>query len=245
MCLCKGKKKMGNDCRTIRNHRNAGYILLLMLLVVILMGVFFTFKSWRGHGVKTEDGQELKNPPWKQWQDIQKHLDRSGLGKPASQQPKISEAIELTAPLFEDKNERGTITLMFRPDCTIKGGWQGKFFVDPNRSREFELAICEIKGYLVPDETYAGVEKRSEPEKIYFLSRGSFILVDYNGATGLTNKLTGYIFVSGWILPDYTIQQGQAFMTSDEEHCKLFTFSGKAEKASRDMEQLLKALQNK
>jgi hypothetical protein len=242
MCFCEKERKMKNNCRTIQNHRNAGYILLLMLLVVVLMGVFFTFKSWRGHGVKMEDGQELKNPPWKQWQDIQKYLARRGLGKPASQQPHISEGIGLTAPLFEDKNERGTITLIFRPDCTIKGSWQGRFFVDPNRNREFELAACEIKGYLIPDETYVGVEKRNEPEKIYFLSKGFFVLVDYNGATNRTNKLSGFIFVSGWLLPDYTIQQGQVVMTSDEEHCKLFTFSGKAEKTA---EWLLKALQQK
>ena len=233
---------MENNCRKIQNHRNAGYILLLMLLAVVLMGVFFTFKSWRSHGVKMEDGRELKNPPWKQWRDIQKYLVRGGLGKPASQQPQISEAIELTAPLFEDKNERGTITLMFYPDCTIKGSWGGKFFVDPNRTREFDLVSCRIEGYLLPDETYVGVEKRDEPEKIYFLSRGLFMLVDYNGATYRTNKLSGLVFVSGWLLPDYTIQQGQVIMTSDKEHCKLFTFSGKAEKAAG---WLLKTLQQK
>lgn len=233
---------MENNCCTRQNHRNAGYILLLMLLAVVLMGVFFTFKSWRGYGVKIEDGRELENPPWKQWQKIQKYLARGGLGTPDSQQPQISEGIGLTAPLFEDENGRGTIALAFRPDCTIKGSWQGRFFVDPNRSREFELAACKINGYLIPDETYVGVRNRSEPEKIYFLSKGNFILVDYNGALHRTTKLSGSIFVSGWLLPDYTIQQGQVIMTSDEKHCKLFTFSGKAEKVAAG---LLEALQQK
>jgi hypothetical protein len=243
MYFCKKKGTMENNCRTIRNHRNAGYILLLMLLVVILMGVFFTFKSWRGHGVMMEGGQELKNPPWHQWHGIEKYLARGGLGKPASQQPKISEAMEFTAPLFENQSERGTITLLFSPDCTIKGGWQGRFFVDQNRTREFELFECRIKGYLIPDETYVGMEKRSDPNNIYFLSKGVFTLVDYNGAR--TTKLSGLLYVSGRLLPDYTIQNGQAIMTSDEEHCKLFTFSGKAEKAGYAMEQLMKELEKK
>jgi hypothetical protein len=233
---------MENNCRIRQNHRNAGYILLLMLLAVVLMGVFVAFKSQRGYGVKIEAGPELKNPPWNQWQKIRKHLARGGLGTPDSQQPQISEDIGLTAPLFEDEKGRGTLTLVFRPDYTVKGSWQGKFFVDPNRSREFELAVCKIDGYLIPDETYVGVGKRSEPEKIYFLSKGNFILVDYNEELHRTTKLSGSIFVSGWLLPDYTIQQGQAIMTSDEEHFKLFTFSGKAENT---MNRLLEALQRK
>jgi len=36
--------------------------------------------------------------------------------------------------------------------------------------------------------------------------------------------------VSGWLLPDFSVQQGQAVMTSDKEHFSSFDFSGKAEK---------------
>ncbi len=231
--------------RVTQNHRSDGYILLLMLLAVILLGMFFSYKAWRGHGVKTQTGQELKNPPWRQWKNIRKCLARGGFGKPDSQQPQIAEIIGLRENLFEGQDERGTIVLMFYPDYTIKGTWQGTFFIDPNRSREFQLADCEIKGYLIPDETDVGVAKKTEPGKIYFLSKGFFMLVDYNSQTRKTNKLTGDLYVSGWLLPDLSIQQGQAVMTSDKEHFKLFDFSGKAEKMDINLELLFKGLQQK
>lgn len=220
---------MEDNLRMTRNHRCGGYILLLMLLVVILLGMIFFFKASRGYGVKGEDGQEFKNPPWQQWRVIQKRLARGGLGKPDSQQPQITENMEISAQILEKQGDRGTIMLRFNPDYTIGGSWWGTFFADPNKSREFQLAECVIKGYFIPDETYAGVEKRTEPAKIYFLAKGFFMLVDYE-KDGRTIKLTGDIYLSGWLLPDYTIQQGQAIMTSDKKHFRSFDFTGKAEK---------------
>ena len=230
----------------IQNHRCAGYILLLMLLAVILLGMFFSYKAWRGHGVNVDSGEELKNPPWRQWYNIQKHLARGDLGKPTSQQPKITEIMSIEAPLLEKQDERGMIILRFDPDYTIEGAWDGTFFADPNRSREFQLVECKIKGYLVPDETCLDVEKRNDPAKIYFLSKGFFILIDYDRQNRKTLKLTGDIYVSGWLLPDLSIQQGQAVMTSDKEHFRSFDFSGRAKKGGMEsMESFLKALQQK
>ena len=176
MIYCRGNFYL----RMARNHRRGGYILLLMLLAVILLGMFFSYKAWRGHGVNVDSGQELKNPPWRQWKNIQKHLARGDLGKPASQQPQITETMEMSAQLLEKQNDRGEIILRFKPDYTVEGSWDGTFFIDPNKSREFQLADCVIKGYFIPDETYVGVEKKTEPDRIYFISKGFFILVDYD-----------------------------------------------------------------
>lgn len=221
---------MEDNLRITQNHRNAGYILLLMLLAVMLLGMFFSYKAWRGHGMEVGPAQELKNPPWQQWWNIQKCLARDGLGKPTSEQPKITETMGLDTQLFENKNEKGTMTLVFYPNYTIKGGWEGSFFADPNRSREYQLIECKIKGYLVPDETYVNVEKKDEPGKIYFLSKGIFMMIEYNNESRKVDKISGDIYISGWLLSDYTIQQGQATITSDKEHFKSFGFSGKIEK---------------
>jgi hypothetical protein len=233
---------MEGNPRTTQAHRCGGYILLIGLLVVVILGLILYYKSFIGHGIETDTGQELKNPPWRQWHNIQKYAARNGLGKPASEQPKITEPMVLSAQLLENQGERGTITLMFRPDYTIKGTWQGSYSVGPNKAREYELTICKFEGYLVPDETHADLEKRDNPAKIYFLSKGFFMLVEYNNENRKVDKISGDIYVSGWLIPDYTIQQGRVIITSDKKHFKSFDFSGKAGKMGmKSLESLFKS----
>ena len=116
---------MEDNLRMTRNHRSAGYILLLMLLAVILLGMIFSYKAWRGHGVKVDSGEELKNPPWQQWRNIQKHLARGDLGKPASQQPQITETWNWMHSFSKIRMKEGQLSLRFNPDYTIEGelGW--------------------------------------------------------------------------------------------------------------------------
>jgi hypothetical protein len=217
-----------------RSHRRGGYILILMLLVVVVLGVVFYYKSLSSSGINLENGQEFKNPPWQQWKKIEKRLAEGGLGAPDSQQPKITDAVAIKTSLFEiqgeKRSDRGTIILKFNPDYAINGTWSDKFFIDQNRDREFELSQCVIKGHFVPDETFAEIEKRNEPNEIYFLAKGTFVLVDYNYKNKTTSALKGDIYLSGWLLPDYTVRDGQAFMTSKKESVRVFTFAGKAGK---------------
>ncbi len=217
-----------------RNNNRSGYILLFLLVVavLILFGVMFGFKVRSGKAVKMEGVPEINNPPWQQWEKIWGQLARGGLGAPDSLQPKIIETMAIKTLLFENKRDRGVIILKFNPDLSIEGAWTDSFYIDPNHSREFDLAECVIKGYLVPDETCADVEKRTEPNNIYFLARGKFTLVDYNHEINKTRAIKGYIYLSGWLLPDFMIRDGQAVMTSEDEHLRMFDFTGKAEKMS-------------
>ncbi|MGA2914455.1 MAG: hypothetical protein ABSE89_00300 [Sedimentisphaerales bacterium] len=220
---------MDDEMRIKRNHKNAGYILLLLLLIFVLIGMWFVIKPRK---VKEEFVQDINNPPWQQWEKIQKQLTQGGLGTPDPQQPQITEVMMLKTELFENKRGRGTIVLRFNPDLSIEGTWLDKFYIDPNKSREFELSDCSIKGFLIPDETYADIEKTNEPNNVYFLAKGRFLLVDYNYETNKTDKIEGYIYISGWLLPDWTIRDGQAIMTSDTERLRMFYFKAKAGKMS-------------
>ena len=232
---------MEGNLTTIQAHRCGGYILLIGLLLVVILGLIFYYKSFVGPGIEADTGQKLKNPPWQQWKNIQKYLARDGLGKPASEQPRITGSMVLSAQLLENQNERGTITLMFHPDCTIEGNWRGSYSIGPNKAREYELTVCKFEGYLVPDETRLDIEKRDDPAKIYFLSKGFFMLVEYDNKNHKVDKISGNIYVSGWLVPDYTIQQGRVIITSDKKHFKSFSFSGKAEKIdTKNLESLFK-----
>ena len=55
-------------------------------------------------------------------------------------------------------------------------------------------------------------------------------MVDYNYENNKVDKLKGDIYISGRLSPDFTIQAGQAIMTSEDEHFRSFYFSGKIEK---------------
>ena len=117
---------------------------------------------------------------------------------------------------------------MFNPDNTVIGDWGGTFFVDPNMTVEHELAMCNFKGYLVPDETQLDVESEYGPEYIYFLTSGGFTAVEYRKSR--VRRVSGAIYVNGWLGPDFTIEKGRVIITSDKKHFKMFTFSGQAGK---------------
>ncbi|MBN1786847.1 MAG: hypothetical protein JW806_00455 [Sedimentisphaerales bacterium] len=161
------------------------------------------------------------------------------------QQPKITEHLGLSATLFKEQDKRGTIILEFFSDYTIEGDWLGSYYSDPNKTKELDLK-GEFKGYIIPDATRAGLDISNDPNKIYFLSYGTFVGVEYDNKGDRPRKVMGIIYVSGWLGPDYTIHQGQVVTTYNEKRFKLFTFSGKAEKLkSGTLRSLMKALQKK
>jgi hypothetical protein len=51
-----------------------------------------------------------------------------------------------------------------------------------------------------------------------------------NAAGGKVKKINGDIYITGWLAPDFTIQRGEVFLTSDDKHFKSLSYSGKAEK---------------
>lgn len=228
-----------------QNRRQGGYAMLLGLFIVLFIGVIYYYKSFIGPGLDITTGEKLKNPPWKQWYNVRKNMARSGLGKPTADNPEINEPMGLVATLFEGKDERGTISLMFDPNYTIEGGWGGTYSVGPNKAKEYDLGFCKIRGYLVPNEACLNVKSQHNPGEVYFIATGVFIMVEYNNekGKGTAIKLSGDIYVTGWLAPDYTINRAQAFITSDQKHFKLCTFSGKAEKfEARGLELLMKKL---
>ncbi len=212
----------------LRSRKNGGYVLLLSLLVVVVLGMIFYYTAVRGPGVDLNTGEELANPPWQQWKKVEKYLRRNGLGELTSQQLEITESMGLGAEIYDGKDGKGVISLVFKTDYTVKCSWAGTFFVDADKEIEHQIAGSKIEGYLVPDETLLDIENEYGHEYTYFLAEGSFMAIEYNKSN--VRRVSGFIYVSGWLAPDLTVEQGEVTITSDNKRFKQFTFSGKAGK---------------
>jgi hypothetical protein len=224
------------------SRSRSGYALILGLFICVLIGVLFYYRSFLGTGIEINTGQKMKNPPWKQWHNLYKITVQNKLGKPFPIHPKITEKIGLKANLHKGNDERGFIGLVFDTNYTVEGNWAGEYSVGPNKAKEYQISLGKIRGSFVPYPDRINVKSPHKTDEIYFLAYGLYMLVEYNNAEGgKVRKVNGDIYITGWLAPDFTIQRGQAVITSDNKHYEAFDFEGKAEKIM-DMDVLIKAL---
>lgn len=222
-----------------------GYAMILGIFVCLLIGMLFYYRSLVGPGIDIDTGEKIKNPPWKQWHNLQKLVEREKLGKPFPIHPKIVEKIGLLSILHEGQDERGGISLIFDSNYCIAGEWGGTYSVGPNKAKEFQIGLCKIKGHFIPYPARIKVKEEHKTDEIYFLAKGLFVMVEYNNEKGGgVRKVSGEIYVKGWLAPDFTIQRGQAVLTSDNKHFQTFTYEGKAEKIM-DLEAIIKSIRQK
>lgn len=208
----------------LSRQRGRGYVLLLWLFLIFATGMFFYYFRLVSPGIELDTGQKDKNPPWQQWAKIEKRLARGGLGQLDSKQLQFKEPLMLTADLFEGQNNRGTIAMLIDPNGIVKGQWSGTF--RPSSTLEHEVIVCRFKGYLDPKEIPAD-SQQAEPAKIYFLTKGTFLIVEYNYDNNRVRNVVGRIYVSGWLGSDHNVK-GKATITSDDKHFKSFEFSSQA-----------------
>ena len=222
-----------------------GYAMILGIFICLLIGMLFYYRSLIGPGIDIDTGEKTKNPPWKQWHKLQKLVERGKIGKPFPIHPQIVEKVGFGSTLYENQDERGGLSLVFDSNYCIMGDWAGTYSVGPNKAKEYQIGLCKIRGHFVPYADRIKVKSEHKPEEIYFLARGLFMMVEYNNDQGGgVKKVSGDIYVTGWLAPDFTIQRGQAILTSDNKHYKTLTYTGKAEKMM-DFQMFLKSLEPK
>jgi len=171
------------------------------------------------------DGTRSIEVPWRQWHKIQVRLRKGPLGPPTAEQPQVSKALSVAAKPNEDTQQRGQMKLFILPDGTVEGGWYGQFNI--SKEVDFQVMACQFKGLVDPEQVYSD-EQGEDPSRLFFIAKGRFTILETNDDSGKVRKLSGNIYVRGWLGLDNLIE-GEIILTADEKSLFLYTWMGKAE----------------
>lgn len=203
-----------------------GYVLLLCLLLLVVFGTLFWYKRSHGPAYQIGKGESDIEVPWRQWHEIYVRTQRGHPpGKPTEEQPQIDRVLSVAAKPNEDTQQRGQMKLFILPDGTVEGGWYGQFNI--SKDVDYQVMACQFKGLVDPEEVYSD-EQGEDRSRLFFIAKGRFTILETNDDSGKVRKLSGNIYVRGWLGLDNLIE-GEIILTADEKSFFLYTWKGKAE----------------
>jgi hypothetical protein len=206
----------------ISMHKNrGGYALLLMLLFVVIVGCFL----YVGNPALLFQKETQKDPsgdllPWKE----KDRLAAKGrpVQMPSPSQPPLAGMIGYKSYPKENDEDRGEISLLIDTDGRVKGNWSGDFREGADIS--YAVLAGAFDGNIDPSKVFRD-KSDQDPSKLYFIAKGSFILLGENRKNNDSFQRRGEIYVTGWIAGDYTVI-GKITLTSDRKNFRVFTWDG-------------------
>jgi hypothetical protein len=198
----------------------------LSLLVLVVVGMLFWYKRMHGPVYQIGKGKSDIAVPWRQWHDIYVRTEKGHPpGEPTEHQAQIPKTLQIVAEPDEDGRQRGRLDLVILPDGSVRGHWGGQFII--RKDVDFQVMGCNFKGLVDPEQVYSD-EQGEDPSKLFFIAKGPFVILETNDDNGKVRKLSGNIYVRGWLSVDNLID-GEIILTTDEKNFFLYTWKGKAE----------------
>jgi hypothetical protein len=159
------------------------------------------------------------NLPWNEERRILKS-GQSLRRAPSRDQPQITDVLNYKAQTWQEDVSGGRVNFIIYPDGIVKGVWNGEY--DNDGARRTILAAC-FCGNI--DPTKPCIENGiHDASKLYFITAGTFTLLQTQAVTGLSRGINGFIYVRGWIDPNYNAT-GEIFVTENKKSFDVFTWS--------------------
>jgi len=217
---------MQNDRNLARRAERTGSVLVVGLLILLIVGMLYWYKRMHGPVYQIGKGKSDIAVPWRQWHDIHVRTQKGHPpGDPTADQPQISKPMQVAAEADEEGQRRGQLVLSFLPDGAIQGQWSGQFKI--SKEVDYQVMGGGFNGLFDPEQLYCD-EQGEDPSKVFFITKGNFIILETNDGNGKVRKLSGNIYVRGWLGLDSLID-GEIILTTDEKNFNLYTWEGKAE----------------
>lgn len=205
-----------------RAGKNRPAFALLMLLIVVAIGMLIYYFQLNPIDFQTKrlQKQDPDKYPWvEDWRLV-------GPGRQAQQpsedQPQITQTIYFETGAKQQDLSRGRIQLAINPDGMVVGNWSGQY---DTRSPRINYAIikADFQGNIDPSKTYSDEQGRGQ-SKLFFIAKGRYMILESNYDTGKTARISGYIYVTGWLNEKYTAT-GKITITADKKNLQAFTFT--------------------
>ena len=113
---------------------------------------------------------------------------------------------------------RGEIYLLIRPDGTVTGQWHGYYY--KARKIHYDIIGANFVGSIYSSNIYSD-QNGQDPSKLYFLTRGKYLMQETNPDRRRVTNKGGYNYVRGWIGTDYKVT-GEITITPNEKYFEAF-----------------------
>lgn len=197
-----------------QTSRPAFVVLLVLLVIVVVCALIWLDPS----ALFNRSDPEL---PWNEEFRIVK--SDKDVPPPSEQQPQLTSFLEYNAEAQQQGKPRGQIGLLIHPDGRIKGGWGGEYKPQPEVTHE--IFAGQFKGNIDPSKIYHDADGE-DPTKLYFITKGRFLILETNWENNKVRKVAGRIYVTGWLDTEYNAA-GKITITSDKRSFETFSWRGK------------------
>ena len=135
------------------------------------------------------------------------------------------------AKVWEQGEERGQILVAIHPDGTVEGGWGADYdSISPRMHRS--VIKGDFKGNTNPSKIYTG-EEGEDQSKLYFITKGKYLILETNFETSKVRKIIGNIYVVGWLSPDLSAF-GRVHITPDKKTQEIYEWEAVGTKVRLD-----------
>lgn len=195
-----------------------GYILILMVLIVCIIGVFIWLDP-----MALVPGSGSGMP----WNEEYRLVRSSGKVKaPNEGQPQILDNLVFEGVLEENGEVKGGVGMFILTDGRIKGVWAGKYNPEPDII--WEVVGSRFKGNIDSTKIYSD-EDGEDPNKLYFIAKGNSLILVTNSKTDKIKTANGLLYVTGWLDNEYNAV-GKVTITSDKKTYWEYSWQSEGEK---------------
>jgi hypothetical protein len=131
----------------------------------------------------------------------------------------LTGTLRYKAQVEQGGQPRGNINVLIYPDGTVKGFWNGEYD-EPNDVRCLIMA-ASFNGNIDPSKRFV----KRDPSKLYFVTAGTFTLVETNLSTSRDRGVNGFVYVRGWLDSNYAVV-GELIITENKKTFDSFSWIG-------------------
>ena len=159
-------------------------------------------------------------------------------------QPQLTRVLRYKTQPQQQDDARGNLSFLIYPDGSIRGVWNGEYdrFVESaapdanqpaqemaNQTDDYHCIVmaASFNGNVDPSKPFTKCAARLTADgagsnsNLFFLARGTFTMLETQQSTGHSRSVLGYIYVRGWLYPDYTAV-GEIFITENKRSYDAF-----------------------
>lgn len=139
--------------------------------------------------------------------------------KLSEDQPQLTGTLRYKTQVEQGGQPRGNINVLIYPDGTVKGFWNGEYD-EPNDVHCLVMA-ASFTGNIDPSKRFV----KRDPSKLYFVTAGTFTLMETNLSTSRDRGINGFVYVRGWLDSNYTVV-GELIITENKKTFDSFSWIG-------------------
>ncbi len=139
------------------------------------------------------------------------------------EQPKFTKTTIFKAKVYQKRYKRGEIAFHITRQGDIEGSWSADFTIGKRHSPQWinyttldrttsRYPPNTFRGNIAPSKIYQD-EYGQDKSKLYFITKGQYLLKAHDLRTNDTRRISGGIYVTGWIDPNYNVT-GELYLTS-------------------------------